>query len=247
MRCFAVTVLLILFGAGPVLAQKKKKDGKKPPPGIKLRPLDAKPGVLNKKGDKKLDKRFDPKTLGKTKDLKKPEDINVIKVTANYGEKYPCKVVPLDKLVSIDFQNLKLEDFTKLIACMTGKRFLLSSGVSGQITIMSPEPVTMYEAYKAFLSALEANNLTTVKRGKFYRIVAKTKARTSGAAILGAGRRAPRTDNMVTQLIPIKHVIADEVKELIQNFATDGADITVYNPTNTLILTEVGSNIRRLR
>jgi general secretion pathway protein D len=105
----------------------------------------------------------------------------------------------------------------------------------------------MYEAYKAFLSALEANNLTVVKRGKFFRIVPKVKARTAGAAILGPGRRAPLNDNMVTQLIPIQHVIADEVKELIQNFATDGADITVYNPTNTLIITETGTNIARLR
>ena len=208
--------------------------------------LDGQPGVINRTGDKTLDERFDPKTLGKTTDLKKPEDVNVIKVTANFGEKYPCRKVPLDAYVSIDFQNLKLEDFTKLIACLTGKRFLLAQGVAGQITIMSPEPVTMYEAYKAFLSALEANNLTIVKRGVFLRIVPKTKARTSGADILGPGRRAPNTDTMVTQLIPVKHIMADEVKELIQNFATDGADITVYQPTNTLIITEIGANMPRL-
>ncbi|HIA00545.1 MAG TPA: type II secretion system protein GspD [Myxococcales bacterium] len=246
LRAFVMVVLACSVSA-PAMAQKK---GKKPSEGTQLTPLKAKPGVINKKGDKKLDKRFDPKTLGKSGKIKKPEDINVTKSAMVYSSKdmkYPCKKVPLDTMVSIDFQNVKLEDFTKIMACMTGNRYMLAQGVAGQITIMSPEPVTMYEAYKAFLSALEANNLTVVKRGKFYRIVPKVKARTAGAEILSPGRRAPRSDNVVTQLIPIKHVIADEVKELIQNFATDGADITVYNPTNTLIITEIGTNIARLR
>lgn len=213
-----------------------------PPPDV-----EGAPGVINRKGDKPLDKRFDPKTLGRTKDLPKPEDQNVIEVTKNYGDKYPCKRIPLDAMVSIDFQNLKLEDFTKLMACMTGKRFMLSQGVSGQITIMSPEPVTMYEAWKAFLSALEANNLTIVKRGKFLRVVPKAKARTEGAPILSGRQGTPSNDTVVTQLIAVKHIMADEAKELIQNFATDGADISVYAPSNTLIITEVASNIPRLR
>jgi len=212
--------------------------------------LDAKPGVINKKGDKELDPRFDPKTLGKTKNLKSSEDINVTEtpmVYSNKDMKYPCKKIPLDEMVSIDFQNVKLEDFTKIMACFTGKRFMLAKGVTGQITIMSPEPVTMYEAYKAFLSALEVNNLTIVKRGKFYRIVQKTEARAAGAEIMGPGRKTPRTDNVVTQLIPVRYVDAQMVVELLKPFATTGADITVYEPTSTLILTEVASNIRRLR
>ena len=233
---------------GPKLPTNKKRPPGlvQPPVGDQPPDIDGQPGVINRKGDTPLDKRFDPKTLGKAKDLPSPEDQNVITVNKNFGDKYPCKRIPLDALVAIDFQNLKLEDFTKLMACMTGKRFMLAQGVSGQITIMSPEPVTMYEAYKAFLSALEANNLTIVKRGKFLRVVPKAKARTSGAPII-TGSGVPSTDTMVTQLIPIKHILADEVKELLTNFATDGADITVYQPSNTLILTEIASNIPRLR
>ena len=224
-------------------SKKKKSSSKTKQDDV----LDAKPGIINKKGDKKLDPRFDPKTLGKTKNLKQPEDVNVINVTKNYGDKYPCKKIPLDAMISIDFQNLKLEDFTKMIACMTGKRFLLAKGVTGQITILSPEPVTMYEAYKAFLSALEANNLTIVKRGKFYRVVQKVEARSAGAEILGPQRATPATDNVITQLIPIRYVDPQMIVDLLKQFATSGADITIYEPTNTLILTEVASNIRRLR
>ena len=105
--------------------------------------------MIQRKGDKKLDPRWDPKTLGKTKELKKPEDMS-IKVDKNFGDN-PCKRVPLDAMVSIDFQNMKLEDFTKLMACMTGKRFLLAQGVSGQITIMSPEPVCTKPIRRSFL------------------------------------------------------------------------------------------------
>jgi general secretion pathway protein D len=226
----------------PPGAGKGKTEADKPPAG---RRLDGKPGVIDRSGDKKLDPRFDPKTLGQTKDQPKPEDVNVIKVEQNFGDKYPCKKIPLDAMVSIDFEDLKLADFTKLISCLTGKRFMLAQGVSGQITIFSPEPVTMYEAYKAFLSALEANNLTVVERGKFLRVIPKAKARTEGAPI-GRGGGATGEDRMVTRLISVKHVLADEVKTVIQAFASDGADISVYGPTNTLIITEIGSNFSRL-
>ena len=215
-----------------------------PPPGEQI---DGGAGVINREGDQPLDPRFDPATLGRAAEQPKPEEQNVIQVDRNYEKEFPCRRVPLDQMMSIDFKDLPMQEFVRLMACLTGKRFMLAQGVSGKITIMSPEPVTMYEAYKAFLSALEANNLTIVRRGAFLRIVPKTKARTSGAAILTGGQRPPDTDTMITQLIQIKHVMAEEVKELITNFATDGADITVYNPTNTLIITEVGSNIARLR
>jgi len=228
---------------------KRKKNKKKSSSSTKQDDvLDGKPGIINKKGDKALDPRFDPKTLGKTKNLKKPEDVNAINITRNYGDKYPCKKFPLDTKLNVDMEEFKLDKFTKMMACFTGKRFLLSKGVTGQITIYSSgQPITLYEYYKAYLSALEANNLTVVKRGKFYRIVQKVEARTSGAEILGPNRATPETDNVITQLIPIQYVDPQMVVDLLKQFATGGADITVYEPTSTLILTEVGSNIRRLR
>ena len=75
----------------------------------------------------------------------------------------------------------------------------------------------------------------------------KSKVATSGGPILSAKQRAPNNDAMVTQLLPLQYVLAKEVVELLKKFATDGADISFYEPTNTLILTEVGTNIRRLR
>ncbi len=230
----------------PVEAGGEPPSVRLPPDGGAVPPernIDGGAGVINRKGDKELPPGFDPKTLGKTKELKGAEDLE-IKVDRNFGDKFPCKKVPLETQVSIDFQNFKLEDFTKIMACLTGKRFMIAQGVTGQITIMSPEPVTVYEAYRAFLSALEANNLTTVERGKFTRIVPKPKARSEGAPV---GKGFSSDDTMQTVLMPIRHILADEVKELLQNFMSDGSDLTVYTPTNTLIVTEIGSNISRLK
>ncbi|MBT9560937.1 MAG: type II secretion system secretin GspD [Myxococcales bacterium] len=230
----------------PVEAGGEPPVGVLPPDGGAVPPernIDGGAGVINRKGDKELPPGFDPKTLGKTKELKGAEDLE-IKVDRNFGDKFPCKKVPLETQVSIDFQNFKLEDFTKIMACLTGKRFMIAQGVTGQITIMSPEPVTVYEAYRAFLSALEANNLTTIERGKFTRIVPKPKARSEGAPV---GKGFSADDTMQTVLLPIRHILADEVKELLQNFMSDGSDLTVYTPTNTLIVTEIGSNIPRLK
>ena len=75
-------------------------------------------------------------------------------------------------MVSLDFKEMPLDDLIRLMSCWTDKNFLLTQGFQGKtITLMSPQPVTVAEAYKAFLSVLRAHSLTVAPSGKFLRIV----------------------------------------------------------------------------
>ena len=74
--------------------------------------------------------------------------------------------------VHLDIYDEELESVVKLIACMTGKNIILPKSLKGaKITIYSPSPVNSDEAYKAFLSALEANGKTISEKGKFLQII----------------------------------------------------------------------------
>lgn len=211
-----------------------------------VRTQGTKTGTVNT-GSKKI--QFDPKKFGKDgatgDESTKVED--VIEWKTNFEKGIKCKKIPLNAKIRLDFNEISLSDLTKFISCITEQNFLLSTAAkkSGTVSILSPKPVTAYEAYKAFLSALEANGLTIVKNGKFNEIVGAKVAKNQGADIRRS-RGAPNDDRIVTRLIQLSHVPAEEVLPVLDKFKTANADITVYGPTNTIILTDTGRSILRL-
>jgi general secretion pathway protein D len=76
------------------------------------------------------------------------------------------------KRVRLELDQADLRDVARLISDLTGKNILLSDRArGGKITIFSPRPVTAAEAYRAFLGALQLQDLTVVRAGKFLKIV----------------------------------------------------------------------------
>ncbi|MFO0751063.1 MAG: type II secretion system secretin GspD [Myxococcota bacterium] len=173
---------------------------------------------------------------------------DVIEWKTNFEKGAKCQKIPLDQEIHYDFNEITLGDLTKLMSCITGQNFLLTGGAnrSATVSILSPKKVTVYEAYKAYLSALEANGLTIIPNGKFLEIWPSGESKSRGGPIYGPGRAGPNTDQMITRLIPLEHIPAEEILPVIDKFKTGAADITVYGPTNTIIITDTGTNIRRL-
>lgn len=150
--------------------------------------------------------------------------------------------------VHLDIYDEELEAVVKLIACMTGKNIILAKPLKGKkITIYSPTLVTANEAYKAFLTALEANGFTISKQGRFLRIIEIKDFAKQSDPFLPTGSMPPAEDRMVTQIVGLVHVDAQEINEVIGKLASPNAQIIVYAPSNSLIMTELGSNLRKLR
>src|SRR5262245_34978691 len=63
--------------------------------------------------------------------------------------------------VRIDFDKTPLRDVAKRISDVTGHPLLLpDSAQSLRITLLAPKPMTRAQAWRAFLSILERNDLT---------------------------------------------------------------------------------------
>ncbi len=103
----------------------------------------------------------------------------------------------------------------------------------------------MAEAYQAFLSILEANGLTVVPHGRFYKIVDSPDAK-MGAPVYVAGQGSTGEDRYVTRLHRLRNVSADDVANVLGHFKSKDGDITVYGPGNLLIITDTGTNIQRM-
>lgn len=150
------------------------------------------------------------------------------------------------ELVNMDFPELTdIRDIIKAVSLWTGKNVILDRNVSGMVQIISPKQVTKVEAYEAFKSALNVLKLTPVETGKFIKILPIRSALKDNLRTYYGSNYAPVTDQVITQVIPLKFVDAKTVRSMLTKVVSANS-IIVYEPTNTLIVSESGFRVNRI-
>jgi len=82
------------------------------------------------------------------------------------------------KKVRVNFEGAKLVKVVKWVTRITGKNFIIEDSLRDRkMTILSGSPVTVDEAYQAFLDALEAEGLRVETAGKFLKITRGSRHR----------------------------------------------------------------------
>ncbi|MBT8343066.1 MAG: type II secretion system secretin GspD [Desulfatitalea sp.] len=150
------------------------------------------------------------------------------------------------QLVSIDFNNVDIGVFIKFVSDLTQKNFIVDDKVRGKVTIISPGKITVSEAYQVFLSVLEVYGYTTVRAGRVTKIVPSPDARAKNIKTRIEEESGRDDDAVITQLIPLRYADPNEIKTLFTPLVSKSSVIQAYDPTNTLIITDVASNVKRL-
>ena len=151
-----------------------------------------------------------------------------------------------EQFVSIDFNNVDINVFIKFMSELTGTNFVVDQRVKGKVTIISPSKISLTEAYKVFESVLEVHGYTTVQSGEVVKIIPSPDARSKNIETKLLEESTTPRDRVVTQLIPLKYADPIEIKRLFTPMVSKSSVILAYPPTNTLIVTDVYSNIKRL-
>lgn len=147
--------------------------------------------------------------------------------------------------VTIDFVDTEITDLVKYFAEISGRNFILGDKLSGKVTIISHKPVSVAEAYEAFLSALEVAGYTTVTVGKTTKVVKTSDAGKSPLRIY-EGSDIPTTDNYITQIFQFDNISVSDISTVVKELASANARVIAYQPTNTLIMTDSATSIRRV-
>lgn len=150
-----------------------------------------------------------------------------------------------ETIESFDFPNVEITDVIKAISELTGKNFIIDPGVRGKITIIAPSKITVAEAYKAFLSALAINGFTVVPSGSFLKVKSARNAQRDNIETF-SGAYYPNSDQMITRIIHLKHISAAQVNRDLRILPSKDGEMNIYEPTNSIIISDYGSNIDRV-
>ncbi|MDP8215228.1 MAG: type II secretion system secretin GspD [Candidatus Euphemobacter frigidus] len=153
-----------------------------------------------------------------------------------------------DGLVSMDFENTEIRVVIKYISDLTGKNFIIDQNVRGPVTVISPTKIPLDEVYKVFESILEVRGFVTVPSGKVIKISTKKEASKRNIA-MSVGDNLEQIvpeDTIITQLIPLQYADVQKVRTALGQLFSKDSSVIAYPVTNTLIVTDISSNIHRL-
>jgi general secretion pathway protein D len=148
-------------------------------------------------------------------------------------------------ITDFNFPDADILDVAKTLGKLTGKNFIFDNDVRGRITIISNAPISVSDAWRAFLTALDINQFTLIPAGQYIRIARQRDARDKNLRIYD-GDTSPDVDQLITRIFKLRHIDADEVARTFRNFTTPNARVISFEQTNTLIVTDTGSNIEKL-
>lgn len=152
----------------------------------------------------------------------------------------------MDGRVTLDFNNVELSDLIQTISELTGENFLYDETVKGKVTIVSPESMTLDEAYQLFQTVLNVKGYTVVPSGGINKIVPLKNAKESNLPTYLNGR-SNMSEQVITRVIRLKYLDAAVVAPTVLSpLMPNTANVAAYAPTNSLIITDSGANIERL-
>lgn len=155
----------------------------------------------------------------------------------------------LPETVSVNFQNTDLDIVLNFFSQVTGKTFIKSDGVRGFVSVAAPGQIPISEALQILQAVLELRGFTMVPgAGKIVKVISQAEAVQSNIEVkFSTELLDDGSDRMLTQVVPLSFVPAQDIKNEIGPLLSKSGSIIANERTNTLVITDMASNIRRLQ
>lgn len=144
--------------------------------------------------------------------------------------------------VNLAFRDTEIAEVISAFGASLRVSFLLDSRVKGTITLETPQPVRLDEAYELLLSALSLQGFTVVSEPGFAKVVPASEARSS---VPGLYPSVPR-GGLATRVFSLQHEDATQVLAALRALVPASNPMTVHPNTNSLIISDTTQNLQRI-
>lgn len=152
-----------------------------------------------------------------------------------------------DRYINFSFDEVEIATFVRLVGDVTGKKFVMEKGVSGNLPPVVSPPIQATEAYPLFLSILESAGFSVLQDGEIYRIIKLADRHTPIAPVVGVDEAVP-VAGVITKIFRVEHVTADELRRMLETKVRGGKNgaVTAIDETNHLVVTDTAKSIRNI-
>ena len=148
-----------------------------------------------------------------------------------------------EEKVSLNFVNADIDEVIKAVSHITGRNFLIDPRVKGTINIVSATPIPSSLAYDILLSALRLQGFASVESGGVTKVMPEADAKLyvgTSSDTQGSG------DKLVTRVYVLKYESATQLVPILRPLIAPNNIVTAYPNSNTLVVTDYASNLKRI-
>jgi general secretion pathway protein D len=146
---------------------------------------------------------------------------------------------------TLNMKDADIEVLAATVSEITGKNFIIGPNVAGKVTIVSAKPMKPDEIYDVFLSVLRVHGYAAIPAGSMIKIVPEAMAQQDGSGGLN-GSHVHEPDELVTQIVPVKHIAATELVPILRPLMPQGAQLIAHPGSNSLVISDRAGNVARV-
>jgi general secretion pathway protein D len=150
----------------------------------------------------------------------------------------------------LNFRGVPLDMVLNYLSDAAGFIIVLDTDVKGKVDVWSNQPLTKDEAVDLLNTVLSKNGYAAIRNGRTLRIISRDEAKTKDIPVRSGNNpdEIPKSEEMVTQVIPVRHANATQLiqnlQPLLPSYARDS--FTANESGNALVLTATRTDVRRI-
>ncbi len=170
-------------------------------------------------------------------------------VTKPATDSVPAVAAPMGKDgLRLNFRGVPLEMVLNYLSEAAGFTIIQEANVRGQVDVFSSQPLNKDEAVELLNTILKTKGYAAIRNGRTLTIVSQEDAKKEHVPV-EQGRDPeliPKTDDMVTQIIPVKYANATQMVKDLSPLLPGYAQLSANESANALVLTDTKANVHRM-
>ncbi|PAW75477.1 MAG: hypothetical protein B9S33_21580, partial [Pedosphaera sp. Tous-C6FEB] len=153
-----------------------------------------------------------------------------------------------DKGLRLNFRGVPLEMVLDYFAEAAGFIIVPKVDIRGRVDVWSNDPLTKNEAVDVLNNVLSRSGYAAFRTDRTLQIINKDEIRQRPVPT-NAGtepEKIPATENVVTQILPVKFISAEQLIKNLEMLLPTSASLTANAGANALVMTDTQVNIRRV-
>ncbi len=148
-------------------------------------------------------------------------------------------------MVSLNFNDVEIADFLKMMSAYTGKNITVSDKVRGKITLISQKKIPAAEAYNLMVSILQVKGYAVIETGNVIKVVPLNEAILNNNEVIidNDDKVSAVDDRAVTYILSLEYADAAEMSRILNTMKSAFSRIIFYAPLNVVIISGVSSEI----
>lgn len=152
------------------------------------------------------------------------------------------------KKIDFNFRDANIRTVINFMAKFDDLVVVMDKKIKGKITVATPKKVTVGEAFKVLMAMLDLQGLTVQRTERFLKVMKKKDAVQRPVDIFfGADiKNVPDEDRVITYIIPLKYAKSSSILGNVRALVSKTGNAFENGDANYIIITDVGTNIRRI-